>query len=124
MIKPIRTNKQHEEYLVRTYELIQTEVKPNSEESDELEVLSILIEQYEKEHYPIDPPNPIDAILFRLEQKGLKKSELQKIIGSRSRVSEILSGKRKLSLNMIRKLHASLGIPANTLIQEYDRVKG
>ena len=124
MLRPIRTSKQHKVYLTRAYELMQKDIKPNSEESDELEILSILIEQYEKEKYPIDPPNPIEAILFRLEQKGLKKSELQKIIGSRSRVSEILSGKRKLSLNMIRKLHEKLGIPANTLIREYELENG
>lgn len=124
MLRPIRTNKQHEIYLARAYELMQKDIKANTEESDELEILSILIEQYEKEKYPIDPPNPIEAILFRLEQKGLKKSELQKIIGSRSRVSEILSGKRKLSLNMIRKLHEKLGIPANSLIREYELENG
>lgn len=124
MLRPIRTSKQHKLYLARAYELMQMDLKPKTETSDELEVLSILIEQYEKEKHPIDPPNPIEAILFRLEQKGMKKSELQKIIGSRSRVSEILSGKRKLSLNMIRKLHAKLGIPANTLIREYELENG
>ena len=124
MLRPIRTNKQHELYLARAYELMQLNIKPNSDESDELEILSILIEQYEKENYPIDPPNPIEAILFRLEQQGLKRSELQKIIGSRSRVSEVLSGKRKLSLSMIRKLHDKLGIPARTLIREYELENG
>ncbi len=123
MLRPIKTDKQHEDYLDRAYELMQLGIKPNSVESDELEVLSLLIEQYEKEKYPIDPPHPIEAILFRLEQRGLRKSELNKILGSRSRASEILSGKRKLSLQMIRSLHEHLGIAAETLIRAYDVAK-
>jgi HTH-type transcriptional regulator/antitoxin HigA len=123
MLKPIKTNKEHEDYLARAYELMQMDLEPNSKESDELEVISILIEAYEKEHYPIDPPNPIDAILFRIDQLGMKKSELKKYFGSRSRVSEILNGKRKLSLSMIRKINAELGISAQTLIRDYDPVK-
>lgn len=123
MLKPIKTNKEHEDYLARAYELMQMDLEPNTIESDELEVLSILIEAYEKEHYPIEPPNPIDAILFRIDQLGMKKSELKKYFGSRSRVSEILNGKRKLSLSMIRKINAELGISAQTLIKEYDPVK-
>jgi HTH-type transcriptional regulator/antitoxin HigA len=122
MLKPIKTNKEHEDYLARAYELMQMDLEPNSKESDELEVVSILIEAYEKEHYPIEPPNPIDAILFRIDQLGMKKSELKKYFGSRSRVSEILKGKRKLSLSMIRKINAELGISAQTLIKEYDVV--
>jgi HTH-type transcriptional regulator / antitoxin HigA len=124
MLKPIKTSKQHDLYLARAYELIQKDLKPNSKESDELEVLSILIEAYEKAHYPIEPPNPIEAVLFRLDQLGMTKSELSKLLGSRSRTSEILSGKRKLSINMIRKLHKELGISAQTLIQDYDMVNG
>jgi HTH-type transcriptional regulator/antitoxin HigA len=122
MLKPIKTNKEHEAYLARAYELMQMNLEPNSKESDELEVISILIEAYEKKHYPIEPPNPIDAILFRIDQLGMKKSELKKYFGSRSRVSEILNGKRKLSLSMIRKINAELGISAQTLIKEYDPV--
>jgi len=122
MIKPIKTNKEHGEYLARAYELMQMNLEPNSIESDELEVLSILIEAYEKEHYPIEAPNPIEAILFRIDQLGMKKSELKKYFGSRSRVSEILKGKRKLSLSMIRKINSELGISAKTLIKEYDPV--
>ncbi len=123
MLKPIKTSKQHKEYLTRAYELMQKDIKPNTNESDELEVISILIEQYEKDKHPIAPPSPIDAILFRLDQMGMKKSELKSILGSRSRVSEILSGKRSLSLKMIRKLHEQLGISADTLIREYEPVK-
>lgn len=124
MLKPIKTSKQHKEYLTRAYELMQKDIKPNTLESDELEVISILIEQYEKDKHPIAPPSPIEAILFRLDQMGMKKSELKSILGSRSRVSEILSGKRSLSLKMIRKLHEQLGISADTLIREYEPVNG
>lgn len=124
MLKPIKSKTQHEEYLERAYELMQLDLKPNSSESDELELLSILIETYEKENYPIDPPNPIEAILFRIDQMGMKKSELKKVLGSRSRVSEILSGKRKLSLSMIRKLNEELGISAQTLIKDYELTNG
>ena len=124
MLKPIRSKRQLESYLERAYVLMQMDLKPKSKESDELEVLSMLIEQYELDKYPIEPPNPIDAILFRLEQQGLKRSDLQRILGSRSRASELLSGKRKLSLRMIRKLHESLGISAETLIKNYDMVNG
>ena len=122
MLKPIKNKKEHENYLARAYSLIQKDLKPNSKESDELEVISILIEAYEKENYPIEAPNPIEAILFRLEQFGMNKSELSKLLGSRSRASEILKGKRKLSLNMIRKLNEQLGISAQTLIQDYELV--
>jgi HTH-type transcriptional regulator/antitoxin HigA len=124
MLRPIKTSKQHKEYLTRAYELMQKDIKPNSIESDELEVISILIEQYEKDKHPIAPASPIEAILFRLDQMGMKKSELKNILGSRSRVSEILSGKRSLSLKMIRKLHEQLGISADTLIREYEPVNG
>ena len=95
MLKPIKTSKQHDKYLARAYELMQLDIKPNTKESDELEVLSILIEAYEKTNYPIEAPSPIEAILFRLDQLGMSKSELSKLLGSRSRASEILKGKRK-----------------------------
>ncbi len=120
MIKPIKNKKQYQEYLKQAYELMQLAVKSNSVESDKLELLSILIEQYEKVNYPVAPPHPIDAILFRLDQMNMKKSELSKILGTRSRTSEILKGKRKLSLAMIRKLNTELNIPAEVLIKEYE----
>ncbi len=120
MIRPIKTDKQHEQYLARAYELMQKDLQPNSKDSDELELLSILIETYEKKNYRIEAPNPIEAILFRLDQLGLSKSDLGKLLGSRSRASEILNGKRKLSIKMIRKLNQELDIPAKTLIQDYE----
>jgi len=119
MLRPIKNKRDHKEYLARAYELMQKEIKPNSKESDELEVISILIESYEKVNFPIEPPNPIEAILFRLDQLGMKRSELNEILGSRSRVSEVIKGKRKLSLKMIRTLNKKLGISAQTLIKEY-----
>ena len=124
MLKPIKTKNDHTKYLKRAYQLMQQEIDPNSIESDELELISILIQAYEKEHFPIEAPNPIDAILFRIDQIGMKRSELSRLLGSRSRVSEILSGKRKLSLGMIRKLNQQLGISAQTLIKDYEIVNG
>ena len=119
MIKPIRSKKQYKEYLNRAYKLMQKNLKSKSVDSDELEMISILIEKYELDTMPIDPPHPLDAIKFRLDQLGMKKSALAKIFGSRSRVSEIFSGKRKLSLSMIRELNKKLDIPAEILIRDY-----
>ena len=119
MLKPIKTNKEYEAALQRVYELMQKDIKPGSKHSDELEVLSILVEFYEKKHYPIPPPHPIEAIKFRLEQMGTDEKALTSILGGRSRKSEILSGRRKLSLSMIRELHDKLHIPAETLITAY-----
>lgn len=119
MLKLIKTKKDYEAALSRIYELMQMQLKPGSAISDELEALAILTEAYEKKHYPIPPPHPVAAIKFRLEQMGIAEKELNKILGGRSRKSEILSGKRKLSLNMIRILHDKLKIPAETLIAEY-----
>lgn len=119
MLKPIKNNQQYEDALARAYRLMQKNIKPDSKESDELEILSILIKEYENEHYPVPKPNPIEAIKFRLEQMNMSDAVLSEILGHRSRKSEILSGKRKLSLTMIRKLTEKLHIPANVLIQVY-----
>ena len=119
MLKPIKTKKEYGAALARVYELMQKDHKAGSKLSDELEILSILVEAYEKEYYPIPPPHPIEAIKFRLEQMGINEKELTRILGGRSRKSEILSGRRKLSLNMIRELHEKLSIPAETLIAAY-----
>lgn len=91
----------------------------NTSEGDEAEVLSILIEKYEDEHYPIDTPDPIDAIKFRMEQMGMSKKDLADVIGYKSRVSEILNRKRKLTLAMIRNLHIKLKIPYESLLTDY-----
>ncbi|MEO5648602.1 MAG: transcriptional regulator [Ginsengibacter sp.] len=119
MIMPVKTKKDYETALQRCYDLMQKNIKPNTSDADELEILSILIENYEQKHYPVPPPNPVDAIKYRLQQTGTDEKELNKILGGRSRKSEILSGKRKLSLNMIRELHDKLNIPAEILIAEY-----
>ena len=87
-------------------------------EADALELWSVLVEEYEKRAYPIDMPDPIAAIRFRMEQEGLEASDMQAYLGSKSKVSEVLSGKRPLSLSMIRKLERGLGIPAHVLIRE------
>lgn len=118
-IKPIKTKKEFNAAVSRLYYLMEKGVRPDTKLGDELEVLSILIEAYENTHYPIAPPHPLEAIKFRLEQSGLSEKELSKILGGRSRKSEILSGRRKLSLSMIRKLHKKLNISAESLIAEY-----
>ncbi len=95
------------------------DAKKGTQEGDELELLGILINQYENEHFPMDLPDPIEAIKFRMEQMGYTQNDLAKIIGFKSRASEILNRKRKLSLEMIRQLHTSLNIPTDVLIQNY-----
>ncbi len=117
MIKPIKSKRDHESALERIYELMQMNLTKGSSKSDELEVLSILVKHYEDVHFPIPKADPVSAIRFRMEQMGLSESELTELLGYRSRKSEILSGKRKLSLIMIRKLHEILHIPADILIQ-------
>jgi HTH-type transcriptional regulator / antitoxin HigA len=119
MLKLIKNKTEYEDALERIYNLMQLDLVKGSPEGDELEVLSMFVHAYEEEHYPIMPPHPLDAIKFQLEQMGLEESELNKILGFRSRKSEILSGKRKLSLAMIRKLHEILKIPTDTLIAAY-----
>jgi len=119
MLRPIKNEQQYENTLERIYMLMQKEIKVDSRESDELEILSILIKEYENEHYPVPSPHPLEAIKFRLDQMNMSEAELSEILGVRSRKSEILSGKRKLSLSMIRKLTEKLNIPAGVLIQAY-----
>lgn len=119
MVKPIKNNEQYEDALARVYTLMQKNIKPDSKDSDELEILSILIKEYELIHFPVPKPNPLEAIKFRLEQMNMSEAELSEILGYRSRKSEILSGKRKLNLTMIRKLVEKLQIPADVLIQAY-----
>ncbi|TAH02187.1 MAG: transcriptional regulator [Sphingobacteriales bacterium] len=119
MLKIIKTESEYENALERAYFLMQQDLAPNGLLTDELEMLTLLIEHYEKAHYPISPPSPIEAVKFRLDQLGKSTSELGEILGAKSRQSEILSGKRKLSLNMIRRLHQILNIPAESLIAAY-----
>ena len=116
-IKLIKTEEDYEQALKRLEQIFHAPV--DSVEGDEAEILSILIEKYEDEHYPIDAPDPIEAIKFHMEQKDLTRKELAKIIGYKSRVSEIFNGKRKLTLKMIRNLHDKLDIPYESLMGEY-----
>jgi HTH-type transcriptional regulator/antitoxin HigA len=95
------------------------DAKPKTADADELDILATLIAAYEDQHFPIDKPNPIDAIRFRMDQMGLDYQDLTPYIGARSKVSEVLNMKRGLSLPMIRKLSSGLNIPAESLIQEY-----
>ncbi len=114
-IKPIRTSSDYER-TVREVERLMN-AKAGSAEEDRLDVLATLVEAYESEHFPIDPPDPIEAIRFRLEQHGLDPSALVGVIGGRSRVYEVMQRKRALSLEMIRRLHERFGIPAEVLIR-------
>ena len=116
-IKPIKNEKDYNQALERLETIF--DAKPGTPESDELEVLGILIDQYENEHFPIGLPDPIEAIKFRMEQMGYNQNDLAKIVGRKSRASESLNRKRKLSLEMIRQLHDRLNIPTDVLIQIY-----
>jgi HTH-type transcriptional regulator/antitoxin HigA len=118
-IKPIRGEADYERALRRVEELWNS--PEGSAESDELDILATLVEAYEQEHYPIELPDPIEAIKFRLEQKGKDSRALIGVIGQRTRVYEVLQGKRPLSLNMIRNLHDEFDIPAEVLIQPAGR---
>ncbi len=117
-LKLIKTKKDYQAALNRLEAIF--DAKTGTNEGDELEVLSLLIEKYEDENFPIEFPDPIEAIKFRMEQLGYNQSDLASVIGLKSRVSEILNKKRKLTLDMIRSLHDSLNIPTNVLIQQYD----
>ena len=116
-IKPIKTEKDYQESLKRLDVIF--DAKKGTSEGDELEILSILIEKYENEKFPIGFPDPIEAIKFRMEQLGYNQNDLAKVVGLKSRASEILYKKRKLTLEMIRQLHDNLKIPTEVLIQAY-----
>ena len=113
-LRPIKNDTDYHQALERL-EII-FDAKKGTTEGDELEILGILIDQYENEHFPIDLPDPIEAIKFRMEQLGYTQSDLAKVVGLKSRASEILNKKRKLSLDMIRQLHEKLHIPTDVLI--------
>ncbi len=119
-IKPIKTENDYEKSLERL-ELI-FDANPNSKEGDEAEILSMLIENYENKYYPIEVPDPIDAIKIRMEEMNLKQKDLVGVIGGKSRVSEILNKKKKLTVEMIRELERILHISASVLISNYQLV--
>ena len=115
-IKPIRNDKDLQNAFHQLDSIFQA--KKGTAEADEMEILVTLIEVYENKHYPISPPNPIDAIKFRMEQQGLKAKDLEVFIGSSGRVSEILNKKRPLSLRMVKRLHNGLNIPYESLLAD------
>ncbi len=114
-IRPIKTEEDYNRALNRLDEIFAA--KPDSTEGDELEILGILIENYEEEHFFVDSPDPIEAIKFRMDQIGLDQQDLTKIIGSKSRTSDLLNRKRPLSVRQIRLLHEKLHIPADVLLK-------
>ena len=114
-IKPIRAKRDYEAALKEVERL--WGAKAGTPEGDGLDVLATLIDAYEAEHYPMDPPDPVEAIKFRMEQQGLTRRDLEEIIGTRTRIAEVLNRKRGLSITMIRRLHERLGISAEVLIR-------
>jgi|SRR5208337_242527 len=116
-IKPIKTEADYRAAMEEVERLF--DAAPNTPEGDRLEVLITLIEAYEEKNYVIPLPDPVEAVLYYIESRGLSRRDLEQFIGSRARVSEVLNRKRPLTIGMIRKLHAGLGIPAEVLIQPY-----
>jgi HTH-type transcriptional regulator/antitoxin HigA len=114
-VRPIRSKRDHAEALKAVERL--WGAKAGTRHGDRLDVLVTLIEAYEEEHYPIDPPDPIEAIKFRMEQQGQTRRDLEEIIGTRTRIAEVLNRKRGLSIAMIRRLNERLGIPAEVVIR-------
>ena len=116
-IRPIKTKKDHANALKRIDQLMSA--KANSPEGDELDVLVTLVEAYEAKHYAIDAPDPIAAIQHRMEALGMERKDLEPLLGSKSRVSEVLNRKRKLTMDLVRTLHVKMNLPAEALIQDY-----
>jgi HTH-type transcriptional regulator/antitoxin HigA len=114
--KIIKTEEQYATALARVESLM--DARPGTAKEEELELWALLVERYEEEHFPIDIPDPVAAIKFRMEQEGLRQKDLERFFPGKNRVSEILNRKRPLSIGMIRALHRGLGIPAGVLIQE------
>ena len=117
-IKPIRTPEDHQEALREISKLMETDPAMGTAKGDRLDVLVTLVQAYEALHFPMDLPDPVEAIKFRMEQQGLRPKDLEPMIGKSNRVYEVLNYKRGLTIGMIRKLHAQLGIPAQSLIKE------
>lgn len=116
-LKPIKNDIDLDNALFEMEQLWGSE--PDTKEGDRLEIIALLVNDYESKHYPISPPDPISAIQFRMEQEGLNRKDLERYIGSKGRVSEVLNGKRPLSLNMIKRLHSGLHIPLESLIVSF-----
>ena len=120
-IHPIHTDEDYQNALERIEEIF--DAQAGSIEGDELEILGILVDGYEKKYFPIEAPKPVEAIRFRMDQLGMAQKDLANMLDSKSRASEILSGRRSLSLRQIRLLYKELGIPAEVLIQETEPTK-
>ena len=118
-VRAIRNDETYRATLARVSDLIDLDPAPDSAEGEELEILGTLVQAYEAKHYPISLPDPIEAIKFRMEQDGITIKDLEPIIGKSNRVYEVLARKRPLTLGMIRRINANLGIPATVLIGEY-----
>ncbi|MBY0354274.1 MAG: transcriptional regulator [Rickettsiales bacterium] len=116
-IKPIKTNNDHAKALKRIEALMNA--KANTPQGDELDILVTLVEAYEAKHYTIEAPDPIAAIQHRMEAMGMVRNDLVPLLGSKSRVSEVLNRKRKLTMEMVRNLHENMQLPAEALIQDY-----
>ena len=117
-IRPIRTESDYQAALKLVVPYFDNEPELDSDAGAHFEAMVTLIEAFEAKHYPIDPPDPVAAIKFRMEQQGLKPKDLEPMIGQRNRVYEVLNGKRKLTMAMVWKLHTGLGIPAESLIRQ------
>jgi HTH-type transcriptional regulator/antitoxin HigA len=115
-IHPIKTENDYETALGEVEKL--WGANEGTDSGDRLDILIVLVEDYERKHYPMDPPDPVEAIKFRMEQMNLSRKDLEKMIGSRGRVSEVLNRRRSLSLNMIRSLHSNLNIPLESLCSQ------
>jgi len=118
MARIIHSDAEHHDALAELDRLMEIDPESGTPDADELQLLALVIETYEKARWPIDLPDPVDAIRFCMDQQGLTRRDLEPYIGSRARVSEVLSGKRALSMRMIRALHAGLDIPLEVLVQE------
>jgi HTH-type transcriptional regulator/antitoxin HigA len=118
VIKPIKTDADYEAAPEAIERLLDS--KPGTAEADRLEVIATLVEAYESKHHPLPLPDPIEAILYHMESRGLSRRDLEPFIGTRARVSEILNRRRPLTMEMVRNLHEGLGISAEVLIQPYD----
>jgi HTH-type transcriptional regulator/antitoxin HigA len=114
VIKPIKSERDYQRVIAEIEDLM--DARPNTPRGDRLDVLATLAAAWEEKHYPIEPPDPVEAIRFAMEQRGLSRRDLEPFIGSRARVAEVLNRKRTLTLAMIRRLHAGLGIPAEVLL--------
>ncbi len=117
-LRVIKTRAQHHRYLEAVRRLVRRDPDPKTPEGARLELLAVLIEAYEKEHFKFRKPDPVEALLFRMEEQGLKQKDIADIVGGKNRASEVLSRKRPLTLAMIRALHEKLGIPSELLIRE------